>query len=90
MPAVGEDAEAVYWNADYSPYAARRDADVSEALDGRANITHGTVVHRPGLINTAEGQPMRVFTPYHRKWTDLEVRPIAEALPISSGPRIAM
>ncbi len=61
-------AEAVYWNGDVTPYAARRDATVGEALAMPAVVHHGCWVHRPGAITTAEGAPYRVFTPFHRRW----------------------
>ncbi len=72
----------VYWNADYSPFAAGRDARVAAALGDRARVHHGSVVHRPGTIQTAAGAPVRVFTPYHRRWDELPLP--EEALPGSA------
>jgi len=63
-------AEAVYWNDDYTPYSRRRDDAVAGALDGAAHRHAGTVVHPPGTVLTKAGDPYRVFTPYWRSWRE--------------------
>jgi deoxyribodipyrimidine photo-lyase len=68
-------ASAVYWNADYSPFAHRRDARVRQAIGSRARLHHGTLVHRPGSVTTDQSAPYRVFTPYWRKWLNTPWEP---------------
>lgn len=60
------EAPAVHINADYTPYAKRRDRPIAEVVDLTEH--HGQVVHPPGSILTKKGTRYRVFTPYHRAW----------------------
>ncbi|MCU0280709.1 MAG: DNA photolyase family protein [Acidimicrobiia bacterium] len=61
-------AERVYWNGDATPYAARRDAAVRDALGDRAEEHPGRFVHAPGTVLTGDGGPFKVFTPFYRAW----------------------
>lgn len=60
-----------YWNADYSPYALRRDASVREALEA-VEVSHGNVIHYPGHVLKDDGDPYRVFTPFYKKWLTVD------------------
>ncbi len=62
------DADQVFWNDDYTPYAQHRDGAVAAALGPRAQRFHGSVVHAPGSLLTKTGSPYRVFTPFSRAW----------------------
>jgi deoxyribodipyrimidine photo-lyase len=73
---------AVHRTSDVSPFARRRDAEVSKAL--RA----GGVQPRPhgggycadvSLPRTRAGRPLTVFTPFWRAWQRLERRPVLNA-----------
>ncbi len=68
VPTVARDSrvDAVHWNADYTPYARRRDHSVASEIE--AVVHHGQVVHPPGSILTGTGARYRVFTPFHRRW----------------------
>ena len=66
---AGIDADAVYWNDDYTPYARRRDDAVEAALDAKVIRSHGTVVQPPGTVMTKTGTPYKVFTPFSREWS---------------------
>jgi deoxyribodipyrimidine photo-lyase len=68
VPVEAGCADRVYWNGDASPYAARRDAAVRDALGGRAVQSAGRYVHAPGTVLTSAGGPFRVFTPFYRAW----------------------
>ncbi len=60
-------AEAVLWNRIYEPRAISRDAAVEEALDeaGIATESHnGNLLFEPWEIETGDGKPFRVFTPF--------------------------
>ena len=63
--------EAVYANADYEPYAVRRDADVAallatKGIPFRAFKDH--VIFDRNEVRKDDGTPYTVFTPYSRKW----------------------
>jgi len=77
IPAEAVDTAGVYWNADYSPYATRRDSVVVESLEVPVHQFSGTVVHPPGSVVTGAGRPYRVFTPFYRRW---------RAVPLDLGP----
>ncbi|WP_334143645.1 cryptochrome/photolyase family protein [Rhabdothermincola sp.] len=61
-------AGAIYWNADVSPFAARRDQAVAKALDAPVHTFHGTLVHPPGSILTSKGSLSRVFNAFFKVW----------------------
>ncbi len=65
-------ATALYFNADYSPYARSRDRRVAEALGvERVRSEHDLLMHPPGMVMTGEGKPLTVFTPFKRRWLEL-------------------
>ncbi|MFC7096004.1 cryptochrome/photolyase family protein [Halobaculum marinum] len=82
------DADAVFWNEDYSGLARERDARVRMALDdaGVARETrHDAVHHEPGTITTNQGDPYAVYTYFWKKWRDRDKHdpfdaPAADAL----------
>ncbi len=61
----------VHWNADYTPYARRRDEPIASTLPVTRH--HGQVVHQPGSIRTNDGGRYQVFTPFYRRWTDAPI-----------------
>ena len=61
-------AGAVYWNADVTPYAARRDARVKATLEVPVHTSHGSLVLPPGSVLTGRGTLSRVFTPFYKAW----------------------
>ncbi|MCE7901195.1 MAG: deoxyribodipyrimidine photo-lyase [Gammaproteobacteria bacterium PRO9] len=63
-------ADAVYWTRQYEPAAIARDTVLKAALsaDGIAVHSHpGNLWREPWQLETAGGQPYRVFTPFWRK-----------------------
>ena len=69
------DAEAVYWNRDYSGLARERDSAVRLALNdaGVARAAyHDELLHEPGSIRTNQGEHYSVFTYFWKKWRDRE------------------
>jgi deoxyribodipyrimidine photo-lyase len=62
-------AEAIYAEADYSPYATRRDERVAERLPLR--LVDSLVVHPPGTVMKGDGTPYTVFAPFSRTWKSL-------------------
>ncbi|MDH5823161.1 deoxyribodipyrimidine photo-lyase [Luteimonas sp. RD2P54] len=64
---VATDAEAVFWNRRYEPAVERRDAAIKRALRGqgvRAESFNGALLFEPWQVETRQGDPYRVFTPY--------------------------
>lgn len=72
------DATAVHVAGDVSAYAGRRRAALEKALgdDGRELVVHDAVVTvlSPGAVTPTGGDHFKVFTPYHRKWAEVETR----------------
>ncbi len=85
-------AGAVFVSRDYSPYARRRDAAVARALEAHGIGFHarrGTLVHEPEEVRGAAGQPLTVFTPFHRAWSALPLRapfPAPARIPAADHP----
>jgi deoxyribodipyrimidine photo-lyase len=65
------DLEAVYTNADYEPYALKRDSEIANLL-GKHNIPLRTfkdqVIFEPNEVLKGDGQPYLVYTPYMKSW----------------------
>jgi len=70
-------ADAIFAQEDFSPYARRRDAQIVEHLPLR--LTGGTTVHHPAQVLKNDGTPYTVYTPFSRIWKDLPA-PTAGAL----------
>ncbi|MDQ6777946.1 MAG: deoxyribodipyrimidine photo-lyase, partial [Actinomycetota bacterium] len=74
LPRLAREAHAssVHWADDVSPYARERDRRVHAALGaaGVAAVVHpaGNFIADVGRIETTQGRPYRVFTPFYRTW----------------------
>ena len=73
VPAVAKQVEArtVHISTDAGPYGRERDGRVAEALraDGVELVGTGSpYAVTPGRVRKADGEPYRVFTPFHRAW----------------------
>ncbi|MBN2114223.1 MAG: deoxyribodipyrimidine photo-lyase, partial [Acidimicrobiia bacterium] len=66
--AAAAGASRVYWNTDTTPYARRRDGAILRSLGDTAEEHAGRLVHAPGTVRTAAGEPFKVFTPFFRAW----------------------
>ena len=93
--AAETDASAVYYSADYTPYAIARDKQVQAAL-AQNDIEFRSVSGRLAVgaldkLHTQLGKPHKVFTPFWKNWLQVERRPLAE-LPakLSIPARIAV
>jgi deoxyribodipyrimidine photo-lyase len=66
-------AQVVYTNRDYEPYASERDMQI-HALLSELNIefigTKDHVIFEKHEITKSDGLPYTVFTPYSRKWKE--------------------
>ena len=68
------DAQAVYFNRDYSPYAATRDRQVMDRLAAIGVAAHDfkdEVIHEAAETFSNSQQPYSVFGPYRRLWETL-------------------
>lgn len=66
-------ASSVHVAADYGPYGSQRDESVERALadDGVSFVRTGSpYAVAPGRLSTKTGTPFKVFTPFHRAWTE--------------------
>jgi deoxyribodipyrimidine photo-lyase len=64
-------ARTVHISADTAPYGRDRDERVAAALacDGVTLVRTGSpYAITPGRVRKADGEPYRVFTPFHRAW----------------------
>lgn len=80
------DVEHTHWNADYTPYAQRRDARIGSIMPVTRH--HGQVVHPPGSILTNDGGRYRVFTPFYRRWDQAPISstPPPASIPVGTDP----
>jgi deoxyribodipyrimidine photo-lyase len=62
-------AQAIFAEADVSPYAVRRDRLIQRELP--LNLVHGVTVHPTEMLVKADGSPYTVFTPFSRMWRSL-------------------
>lgn len=63
-------ADAVYWNRLYEPASIKRDSAIKEVLRGLGVAAHSfnaNLLIEPWKIQTGDGGPYKVFTPYWRK-----------------------
>lgn len=59
-------AEAIYAEEDFTPYALKRDEEVARQLPLR--LIPGQTVHHPTHVLKADGKPYTVFTAYSKTW----------------------
>lgn len=62
----GLDAAGVYFNADTSRFAQRRDNALRSAVP--TTSFWGTLVHPPGTVLTGAGTLSKVYTPFYKRW----------------------
>jgi deoxyribodipyrimidine photo-lyase len=92
-------AEVIFAEEDFTPYARRRDAQVANALPLR--LVGGTAVHQPAAVLKADGTPHTVFTPFSKAWKErpfpTHIQPVPDhihtpqqldSLPIPAKPEL--
>jgi deoxyribodipyrimidine photo-lyase len=70
-------ATSLHVSADWSAYARRREERLAAACEEERIefVAHpGTTIVPPGAVTPAGGDHFRVFTPYHRAWSELPLR----------------
>ena len=71
-------AQALYFNADYSPYASQRDTSLRESLEISVHIFDDLVLMPPDRVLKADATPYMVYTPYKNKWNEQDKPAISE------------
>jgi deoxyribodipyrimidine photo-lyase len=74
-------ADTLHWSRLYDPQSIARDTEVKAALkaEGLTVQSHpGHLLFEPWTVETGQGGPYRVYTPY---WRSVRNRPVAPALP---------
>ena len=62
-------ADAVYWNRRYEPAAIERDKMIKKTLsESGVNVEsfNGSLLFEPWDVETKQGKPYQVFSPFHR------------------------
>jgi deoxyribodipyrimidine photo-lyase len=70
-------AEELHVSADYSAYAKARERRLAAACTEQRVGFHahpGTTIVPPGAVTPGGGDHFKVFTPYHRAWSELPLR----------------
>ncbi|WP_152658720.1 cryptochrome/photolyase family protein [Devosia chinhatensis] len=81
-------ADSVHWNRRYGPDARELDKTIKASLreDGLDVSSHeGNVLAEPWTVETGQGKPYSVFTPF---WKTLKAKDIARPLPAPRGKSI--
>ena len=75
-------AGSVHVTADFAPYGMARDKEVCEALDAvgvRLVAADTPYVIAPGTVRKDDGTPLKVFTPFFRRWSAQPWSPVGAA-----------
>ena len=67
------DVKEVFFNKDYEPYAAKRDAAICELLEANHVVSYlfkDQVIFEEKEITKADGLPYTVYTPFKNKWLE--------------------
>ena len=69
---VGElEADHVHVNRDVTPYGTGRDRAIADEVE---LIEHeGLYVQPPGSVRTSAGEVYKVFTPFHKTWSEIDI-----------------
>lgn len=67
------EADAVFFNRDYSPYAKARDSRAREELEKLGVAVHDfkdLIIHESGEFESKSGKPFAVYSPYRNIWRE--------------------
>ena len=76
------DAAELHVSADWSAYAQRRERRLRRACDEQRVAFHahpGITIVPPGVVTPTGGDHFKVFTPFHRGWEKVSLRPTLTA-----------
>jgi deoxyribodipyrimidine photo-lyase len=87
-------AKAVYYTADYTPWAIKRDTEVEQSLQSHnieARSFGGKLaVSALPKLQTKSGSPFKVFTPFWKAWSQVTRREIVAPPKRLSLPKLAI
>lgn len=66
-----QNAAALYFNRDYSPFAVRRDQAIRDVLSVPVHVSDDAVLLPPEQVLKGDGSPYTVYTPYKNAWRKL-------------------
>jgi len=70
-------ANAIYYTADYTPFAVKRDHSVQKSLGSQTELRAfpgRLAIDSLENLTTRSGTPHKVFTPFWKQWMDIERR----------------
>jgi deoxyribodipyrimidine photo-lyase len=73
------EADAIFAEEDYTPYARQREARVARSLP--LNLTGGLTLYPLEVVVKADGTPYTVYTPFSRAWKALPLPSAGSVLP---------
>lgn len=73
------DAKKIFAEADYSPYAQKRDEKISQELP--VDFVSGPTLRHPDEVLKRDGSPYTVFSPFMRTWKSMNLPTPASILP---------
>lgn len=62
------DADKLFFNLDYTPYARQRDQLVEQTLNIQVQTFHDRLLVKPDEIAKKDGKPYIVYTPFMKQW----------------------
>jgi deoxyribodipyrimidine photo-lyase len=81
------DAQAIFTEEDFTPYARKRDAQVARDLP--LELISGQTVHHPATLLKPDSKPYTVYTPYSKSWKaslgKIELVSAPEKIPTPAG-----
>lgn len=63
-------ADKLYFNADYTPFSAKRDASIQDDLSIEVKAFDDALLIPPGRVMKDDGDPYVVFTPFKKRWNE--------------------
>ncbi len=66
-------AEGVFWNRCYEPFAVERDKALKAELGDAGHSFNGSLLHEPWEIRNKSAKPFQVFTPFWKAMRSMEV-----------------
>lgn len=69
---IGSKKIKIYTNTDYTPYATKRDYELTKNFD--TNIYHDICLHEPNTIKNQNNLTYQKFTPYYNKVISMKIK----------------
>ncbi len=76
-------ASGLYFNADYTPFAVKRDETLQDNLSIDVRSFDDALLIPPGGVMKDDGTPYVVYTPFKKRWND-KIKPATSTVEMSS------